>query len=60
MIVNEDGSIYVEKGELFPYRCPCGAYIQTAEEEFDCTSCGRHLFAEDLKDQQAWQYRTLQ
>lgn len=60
MIIYEDGTLYLERGETIPYRCPCGTYIQTREEEFDCDSCGRHLLAEDLKEAQTYEFRPVQ
>lgn len=55
-----DGQIYLNKGEVVPYRCPCGTYIQTLEEEFVCDSCGRLLFADELRETQSFNFMRVQ
>lgn len=50
MKVLDDGSVYLEKGELVPYRCDCGNYIQTKEPVVHCDKCGLDHDAAELAD----------
>ena len=52
MEILADGSVYLEKGEKMPRKCPvCGAYIVYAEEvvEVECV-CGHHGAAAEFED----------
>ena len=45
MIIHEDGSFYLSKGETFPVTCPaCGwpkPYDEDAPDDIKCDHCGR-------------------
>ena len=53
MIVLDDGSVYLDKGETFPFKCPeCGDYTPYVDNiaHIVCNKCGLIGTPEDFSD----------
>lgn len=53
MRILDDGGIYLEKGEPFPWKCPeCGKYIEYHKgvAEIVCGGCGLQGTPEDFSE----------
>jgi hypothetical protein len=52
MIILEDGTFYLEKGDKFPLKCPkCGVYIPYSDDiAIFCRTCGHRDCHEEFSN----------